>query len=477
MGDKEDNTYDIPIPLQYIGCQDLLGEEGCSHSGWLRKKRTVSIFTWPQAYVVLHEGCLYYFKNERERKPAGKFSLYGYNSVFRAGEIPPKEAPWVFKIVHSHSEFRTYFFSASSENEMKTWMVKIKQEMLKANGKVLLYGKKMTKEHKPEDEHSFYQAIETSIYDDAAKFQVTKEYSKQYSIKRENEDSDDEEPKQTTHVDIDHRPPLPLPGQSTDSTDGDERAPLPPPRPVDGPAALPPKPPFKPPRIPDTEQPPTSSRHTELKAQESRSRSPSPSMRHVSEQRLIEDLHSKLKIKREDKKNTAHKRSDANLVRGSYEKTDGPGNTGNKLPANQPKTHTAKFQIGTPRTSGGGSTGEDDFDTDVDTDDYWEAIHFRDGSKQQANDIIQAIGEEGVYLVRPGEDGLNQVLVVFAQDTIKKYRIQKSEDGQYFLAKEGFRNNQLEELLRFYYEEDLPTVQVKLTGPYRLHAKFKKLNL
>ena len=51
------------------------------------------------------------------------------------------------------------------------------------------------------------------------------------------------------------------------------------------------------------------------------------------------------------------------------------------------------------------------------------------------------------------------------------------QDGQYFLAKEGFRNNQLEELLRFYYEEELPTVQVKLTWPYKLHDKFKKLNI
>ena len=35
--------------------------------------------------------------------------------------MPPKEATWVFKIVHSHSEFRTYYLSASSEQEMKVF--------------------------------------------------------------------------------------------------------------------------------------------------------------------------------------------------------------------------------------------------------------------------------------------------------------------------------------------------------------------
>lgn len=467
--DEKAATYDIPIPLQYIGCQDLLSEEGCSHSGWLRKKRTVSLFNWPQAYVVLHEGCLYYFKHERSKSPSGKFSLYGYNSVFRAGEILPKEATWVFKIVHSHTEFRTYYFSASSEHEMKVWMMKVKEEMLKANGKVLMYGKKMQKEQQPEDDTDFYKDVETDIYD-YNEFKVTKEYAKKCSVKRENEDSDDEDPKETFHIepkDIDKRPPLPLPGQSQKSPDLDERAPLPPPRPSEGPAALPPRPPFKPPRIPDTEQPPTASKvHQKLKLQESRSRSPSPSPRHMPDHNFIEDLQSKFKKMEPEKKHHLIKRK-SDLVRGSYEQTDGPGN---KSPSTHRKLRTPAFTLESAKTSGGGSTGEDEPDDDC--RDYWKAIHYLDGDKDRANAIIQAIGEEGVYLVRPGNDGM--VLVVFADDTTKKYRIQE-EEGQYFLAKEGYRNNQLEELLRFYYEEDLPTVHVKLTGPYKLHAKFKEL--
>ena len=48
-----------------------------------------------------------------------KSVLAMYFRVYRASDILPKEAPWSFKIVHSHEEFKTYYFSASSEQEMK----------------------------------------------------------------------------------------------------------------------------------------------------------------------------------------------------------------------------------------------------------------------------------------------------------------------------------------------------------------------
>lgn len=34
----------------------------------------------PQIYMVLSGGCIYYFKNEYSTRPAGKFTLYGYNT-------------------------------------------------------------------------------------------------------------------------------------------------------------------------------------------------------------------------------------------------------------------------------------------------------------------------------------------------------------------------------------------------------------
>jgi len=61
-------------------------------------------------------------------------------SVYRASEVSQKEAPWAFRIVHSHPEFKTYYFSAASEQEMKIWMSNIKREMLNANGRSATYG-------------------------------------------------------------------------------------------------------------------------------------------------------------------------------------------------------------------------------------------------------------------------------------------------------------------------------------------------
>jgi len=49
-------------------------------SGYLHIVYTVLSVSGRQAYVVLHDGCVYYFKDEKAGKTAGKFSLYGYNA-------------------------------------------------------------------------------------------------------------------------------------------------------------------------------------------------------------------------------------------------------------------------------------------------------------------------------------------------------------------------------------------------------------
>ena len=56
--------------------------------------------------------------------------------VYRAGEVTEKEATWTFKLVHVNPDYRSYLFSASSEKEMASWMAMLKQEMLRASGKL-----------------------------------------------------------------------------------------------------------------------------------------------------------------------------------------------------------------------------------------------------------------------------------------------------------------------------------------------------
>ncbi|KAL5017420.1 hypothetical protein ScPMuIL_007009 [Solemya velum] len=226
-------------PLESIGCQDLLNLE-VVHCGWIRKRHLLSklkLFKWPRCYVILHDGCLYYFGSETSASPAGKFSLYGYNAVYRASEFLQKDAPWAFKILHTYPEFKTYYFCASSEKEMKEWMKHIKQELLKANGKSAseYYSYRsdiapMKSAAEADNQSMTYNDIETKIYDDMSSLTLPKNYDKHYAVKRTDDDTDDEElhlsgdqiePSTPEH--IKNRPPLPLPREG-------DRAPSPPPR-------------------------------------------------------------------------------------------------------------------------------------------------------------------------------------------------------------------------------------------------------
>ncbi|XP_053407242.1 SH3 domain-binding protein 2-like isoform X2 [Mercenaria mercenaria] len=492
----DEGNCDIPVPIQYIGCQDLL-ELKCTHCGWLRKRRTLSLFSWPQAYIVLHDGSLYYFKNERSRAAAGKFSLYGYNAVFRASEILPKEAPWCFKIVHSHKEFKTYYFSASSEQEMKVWMSKIKLEMLHANGKSALYGKNLphVKEEKPDktlDDPSFYQNIEENIYDDSTKFVPEKDYQKKCSIKRMNEDSEDEEIE--TNPAIDERPPQPLPkGKEPFMISSDlnscilEQPPLSPPV----------KPPSKPPRIVGTPPPSTpprvhraipppadSQNQTELNSKKVTDVSCLNNIQKMA-LKIDEQMVKKTPLvppakspkarnkRRPNSEEILHDSKEYALVAspkgktgigGSYEKTDGPGNK-------SPTVGRRGFFRIVPDGSGGGSTGSDDPQSDIEED--WSDIYFQQ-DKQKANEILQTIGEDGVYLVRPENNGTGKVLVVFVKDHCRKYRIM-TEEGEHFIHREDYRDKSVENLMKHYYHNNLPTMSLKLKMPYKLHPVYKAM--
>ncbi|PVD30509.1 hypothetical protein C0Q70_09776 [Pomacea canaliculata] len=167
-----------------------------------------------QVYVVISGGCVYCYSNEVAKKPASAFSLYGYNRVFRAGEVTSKEATWVFKITHVSPEFRTYMFSCSSEREMKHWMKFFKQEMLRANGKLArTQGDGICADQDSRSDSSVnsqdYIDIETNIYEDSKTYIAP---SRDLN-KREDEESDEEMDNVIKRClrDPRDRPPLPPP--------------------------------------------------------------------------------------------------------------------------------------------------------------------------------------------------------------------------------------------------------------------------
>jgi hypothetical protein len=111
-------------PLIQISAQSLL-DEGCRHSGWLRKRGS-TVKNWKRRYHVLKQGCIYYFKDELARSARGQYSLNNYKVEVCTGVT---RLPWAFQLVSSDITKRTWYLVASSEHERNTWMEKIEQDI------------------------------------------------------------------------------------------------------------------------------------------------------------------------------------------------------------------------------------------------------------------------------------------------------------------------------------------------------------
>ncbi|KAJ8339072.1 hypothetical protein SKAU_G00358580 [Synaphobranchus kaupii] len=121
-----------PVPMRAIGAQNLLTMPGgVPQSGYLHKKggSQFSLLRWPLRFIIIHKGCVYYFKSSTSPSPQGAFSLMGYNRVMRAAEETTSSNVFPFKIVHFSKKHRTWYFSAASEEERKNWMLHLRQEI------------------------------------------------------------------------------------------------------------------------------------------------------------------------------------------------------------------------------------------------------------------------------------------------------------------------------------------------------------
>ncbi|XP_041742205.1 SH3 domain-binding protein 2 isoform X2 [Coregonus clupeaformis] len=121
-----------PVPMRAIGAQNLLTMPGgVCHSGYVHKKggSQFSLMKWPLRYLIIHKGCVYYFKSSTSPAPQGAFSLNGYNRVMRAAEETTSSNVFPFKIVHFSKKHRTWYFSAASEDERRKWMRNLRKEI------------------------------------------------------------------------------------------------------------------------------------------------------------------------------------------------------------------------------------------------------------------------------------------------------------------------------------------------------------
>ncbi|XP_040275130.1 SH3 domain-binding protein 2 isoform X1 [Bufo bufo] len=121
-----------PIPMRAIGAQNLLTMPGgVKIAGYLHKRggKQLQLFKWPLRYVIIHKGCVYYFKTSTSAASQGAFSLNGYNRVMRAAEETTSDNVFPFKMAHISKKHRTWYFSAASEEERKKWMLALRKEI------------------------------------------------------------------------------------------------------------------------------------------------------------------------------------------------------------------------------------------------------------------------------------------------------------------------------------------------------------
>ncbi|KAI5261772.1 Sh3 Domain-Binding Protein 2 [Manis pentadactyla] len=152
-----------PVPMKAIGAQNLLTMPGgVAKAGYLHKKggTQLQLLKWPLRFVIVHKRCIYYFKSSSSASPQGAFSLSGYNRVMRAAEETTSSNVFPFKIVHISKKHRTWFFSASSEDERKSWMALLRREI------GLFHDKKelpLDGSDYSSDADSFYGAVERPV--------------------------------------------------------------------------------------------------------------------------------------------------------------------------------------------------------------------------------------------------------------------------------------------------------------------------
>ncbi|XP_004911322.1 SH3 domain-binding protein 2 isoform X2 [Xenopus tropicalis] len=152
-----------PTPMKAIGAQNLLTMPGgVTISGYLHKKggKQFQLLKWPLRFVIIHKGCVYYFKTSTSATSQGAFSLNGYNRVMRAAEETSSSNVFPFKMVHISKKQRTWYFSAASEEERKKWMLSLRKEIDRYHEKK----ETVTDLSDPDsDSDSFYGSVERPV--------------------------------------------------------------------------------------------------------------------------------------------------------------------------------------------------------------------------------------------------------------------------------------------------------------------------
>lgn len=413
-------AHSTPVvePFANISAQELL-KNTPGLFGWVRKEETaglrsmVKALDWPWRYMILSKGCLYLFKHSDDQDFCEAVPL----SNFRVCNAPEKSKyPWVFKLIHTKSyDVKTLVFAVDTDFDLKKWQDAIGIDM-----------DKYCRDSPRADDADGYSSID--------------------------DDVTSKPPSRAQTFQIRERPPAPLPDtrrrssctflppdlpqKPLPSVPNYSQKPLPPPpgqekpqlgrRPIDPKPATLPRPPLTPRQSSPAimgKFPGRSSDSSGLTAQ--------------GYEDVINQL-QKAKVNSSDKR--------------------GPMPT--------PPSKGGSAALRKPAKLGRGAPDGQSFKVKHKEGVLPNSALLLDIDKTEVTSLLE--NKLGVYILRNSQTAQSKMaLSVWTGDRVRHYVIFLEQSQGYALQPDGPRFDKLEEMIRHYYDFNLPKCDVKLTRPYR----------
>lgn len=398
-------------PFANISAQELL-KNTPRLFGWVRKediaglRSVVKVLDWPWRYMILSTGCLYLYKTADDQTFSEAIPL----TKFRVCDAPERSKyTWMFKLIHESLGEKTLYFAVDSDFDLKKWKDAITESKTK-------YCSNTTQE----DEADGYSVIGDTVSRSSAsplhgQSNKPRPAAPLPSVKRPYSFSSPPDPGTGSNV---SRNTLPLSTrlQPSVSTDYSKSKPLPRP-PCDA----------KP-------RPLTTGTFPRIRTESSSHETPAQGFGDV-----LSQLQG-VKLRSPD-------------LKGSTSSSPLSTRDGSVAPG-KVKTVTR----GNP--DGQSFKGKDREGVLPNS-----ALRL-DLDKQDVNSLLQ--NKQGVYIVRKSQSAQSKMaLSVWTGDRIRHYVMFLKEDESYALDPAGPRFHTMEDLIRHYYDFNLPNCDAKFTRPYK----------
>lgn len=440
----------IPIPIKGISCQDLLLKHDIVHSGYLRRRHFVNkVFdslakstllpTWPNCYVVLRNGCLYIYDNERSKKTVKACSLYGFLHLHECDESElPANISWAFKLASELDlNNRSFYFSAPTQTDMGKWIDCIQEQMNYANN---------FRCAREAASASSWSRNPVSSRPAAACLPVGKVKPKQSSVDRPipppippprdlvyEQDDENHSGSDYDEISVDDADEKKLQKNLPSNVKGNMLSQL---KISDKPRAL--------------KEPSKAAEHDDYMCPVL-----SPA---VKPKPVLKKQQSELKLKPSAEITALRRTEEASMAMEAAGYYGVERDTGNDT--SQVDEETAEYSANEeyPTFTSPRGTGLETLIQKA----YW----F--GESKEGEKLMRSLEDDGIYMIRASREAGKETMMVRCGSEVRKFHIMVPEDGRYSLMSTGPYFETMKSLIQFYKENNLPLPlrETKLTQPY-----------